>query len=169
MRALTRRELNRALLARQQLLERAPLGLPEALEDRSGVQGTLMSVTIHRVSPRDYWPFALAMREARRALWLRAWKEPDADAMAAAARTLAARLDGGALSRKRVEALIGKPATRGIHLWLDRVRVPPSTARSPAPGGWTATASRPSRSRHAPGGRAARAARRGRGLAAAFR
>ena len=125
VRTLTRRELNRALLARQLLLERAPLALPEALERVGGiqaqyapsmyfglwsrvagfgpaaltaalearevVQGTLMRVTIHLVSPRDYWPLAVAVREARRALWLRAWKEPGAEAMAAAARTLAAR------------------------------------------------------------------------------
>ena len=161
MRTLTRRELNRALLARQLLLERADLALPEALERLCGiqaqyapsmyfglwsrlrdvhpsmltgaldrrevVQGTLMRVTIHLVSPRDYRPFAVAVRDARRALWLRAWKEPDQNAMTEAARTLRAALDGGhALSRKEVEQLIGKPATRGIHLWLDIVRVPPS-------------------------------------------
>jgi hypothetical protein len=161
MRTLTRRELNRALLARQLLLERAPLELPaaleqlcgiqaqyapsmyfglwsrledlapaaltRALEQRAVVQGTLMRVTIHLVSPRDYWPFSLAVREARRALWLRAWKEPGAGEMAAAAATLRAALgEHGALPRKQVEALIGKPAARGIHLWLDIVRVPPS-------------------------------------------
>jgi Winged helix DNA-binding domain len=160
VRTLTQRELNRALLARQLLLERTPLALPEALErigglqaqyapsmyfglwsrvagfepaaltaaleDRSVVQGTLMRVTIHLVSPRDYWPFATAVREARRALWLRSYPEPDSDAMAAAARTLARALDGGALRRAEVEALIGKPQARGIHLWMDVVRVPPS-------------------------------------------
>jgi len=160
VRTLSRRELNRALLARQLLLERAPPGLPgalervcgiqaqyapsmyfglwsrlegfepaaltAALEDRSAVQGTLMRVTIHLVSPRDYWPFAVAVREARRALWLRSWKEPGAEAMAEAARTLAERLTEAPLPRKEVEALIGKPAARGIHLWLDIVRVPPS-------------------------------------------
>ena len=159
-RVLTQRELNRAVLARQLLLERRRLSLPKALERVGGiqaqyapsmyvglwsrlerferdtltralerrtvVQATLMRVTIHLVSPRDYWPFAVAVREARRALWLRAWREPDAEAMADAARTLRAALDGGALPRKEVEALIGKPATRGIHLWLDLVRVPPS-------------------------------------------
>ncbi len=158
---MTRRELNRALLARQGLLEPLDLPLPEALERVCGiqaqyapsmyfglwsrvrdfrpealtealharevVQATLMRVTLHLVSPRDYWPFALAVREARRALWLRAWKQdPGADAMEQAARTLASALDGGALPRKEVEALIGKPAARGIHLWLDLVRVPPS-------------------------------------------
>ena len=161
MRTLTRRELNRALLARQLLLEPADLSLPAALErlcgiqaqyapsmyfglwsrlrdlqpaaltaaltEREVVQGTLMRVTIHLVSPRDYRPFAVAVREARRALWLRAWKEPGDDAMTEAARTLRAALDGGeALPRREVERLIGKAATRGIHLWLDIVRVPPS-------------------------------------------
>jgi len=91
------------------------------------VQGTLMRVTIHLVSPGDYRPFAAAVREARRTLWLRAWKEPDDAAMTEAAGTLRAALAGGrALPRKEVEALIGKDATRGIHLWLDLVRVPPS-------------------------------------------
>ena len=47
-------------------------GLTAALEDRSVVQGTLMRVTIHLVSRADYWPLALAVRDARRALWLRA-------------------------------------------------------------------------------------------------
>jgi hypothetical protein len=161
VRTLTRRELNRALLARQLLLDRADVPLPEALERLCGiqaqyapsmyfglwsrlaefapaaltralearevVQGTLMRVTIHLVSADDYRPFAVAVREARRALWLRAWKQPDAAAMTQAADTLRAALHGGrALPRKEVEALIGKPATRGIHLWLDIVRVPPS-------------------------------------------
>jgi uncharacterized coiled-coil protein SlyX len=37
-RIFTQRELNRALLARQMLLERARLALPEALERMGGVQ-----------------------------------------------------------------------------------------------------------------------------------
>ena len=37
-RTLTRRELNRALLARQLLLERAPTTLPDALEMMGGLQ-----------------------------------------------------------------------------------------------------------------------------------
>ena len=60
-----------------------------------------MRVTIHLVSPRDYWPLAVAVREARRALWLRAWKEPGAEAMAAAARTLAERARRRRRSRAR--------------------------------------------------------------------
>ena len=97
---LTERHLNRALLARQLLLERASGSLPRileriggiqaqytpstyvglwtrindfesrqlerALERRTVVQGTLMRVTIHLVSARAWWPFAVAVREARR-------------------------------------------------------------------------------------------------------
>jgi hypothetical protein len=160
VRTLTRRELNRALLARQLLLERAPLALPQALERVCGiqaqyapsmyfglwsrldgfepaaltaalharevVQATLMRVTIHLVSARDLRPMAAAVREARRALWLRSWKEPGAEAMADAARMLAERLREGPLPRREVEALIGKEEARAVGLWVDLVRVPPS-------------------------------------------
>jgi hypothetical protein len=91
-RVLTARDLNRALLARQLLLERARLSIPQAmervgglqtqyapsgyvglwsrvqsferdaltraLERRTVVQATLMRVTIHMVSAREYWLFA---------------------------------------------------------------------------------------------------------------
>lgn len=162
MRTLTRRELNRALLARQLLLERARLPLPRALEavagiqaqyapsmyiglwsrlegferdaltraliDRSAIQATLMRVTIHLVSREDYWPFALATRDARRASWLRARRgEPTAAAMAGAARTLRRRLAGGeVIGRKELDALLGKERAQGIGLWVDLVRAPPS-------------------------------------------
>ena len=90
--ALTWRELNRALLARQLLLEPAPRTLPDALqyapsmyiglwsrvegferdhltralERRTVVQGTLLRATIQLVSTRDYWPLAAALEGARR-------------------------------------------------------------------------------------------------------
>src|SRR5919197_4701512 len=94
-RTLTERELNRALLARQLLLEREQATIPRVLERMGGlqaqyapsmyiglwsrlagferydldralerkavVQGTLMRSTIHLVSGRDYWPFAIAI------------------------------------------------------------------------------------------------------------
>ena len=158
MRALSRLELNRALLARQLLLERAELPLPEALErvggiqaqyapsmyiglwsrvagferdhltraleEREVIQATLMRVTIHLVSRADYWPLAVATRDARRRLWLRR-PDPPHD-MADAAATVRAALAGGALRRKEVEALIGKERAQGIHQWIDLVRAPPS-------------------------------------------
>jgi len=105
-RILSERELNRALLARQLLLERATSPIPtaierigglqtqyapsayiglwsrvtglerddltRALERRAVIQGTLMRVTIHMVSARDYWPMTKAIRRARRGWWLAA-------------------------------------------------------------------------------------------------
>jgi hypothetical protein len=162
VRTLTTRELNRALLARQLLLERSALPLPRALEaiggiqaqyapsmyvglwsrlagferdaltaalhDRSVVQATLMRVTIHLVSRADFWPIALAVRDARRASWLRGQRNgPSARAMAAAAAKLRRALAGGeVLSRRDLEVLLGKERARGVGLWLDLVRVPPS-------------------------------------------
>jgi hypothetical protein len=162
VRTLTARELNRALLARQGLLERLEAPLPAALEAiggiqaqyapsmyiglwsrvagferdaltaalvaRSVVQATLMRVTIHLVSRADFWPIALATREARRRLWLRAQPAaPSAAAMAGAARTVRRALAGGAtLRRTEIEALVGKERARGVGLWVDLVRVPPS-------------------------------------------
>jgi len=159
---LGQRELNRALLARQGLLERAVMPLPRALEQVGGiqaqyapsmyiglwsrlehferdaltaaleqrtvVQATLLRITIHLVSARDFWPFALATRAARRALWLRATPDaPGAPAMAGAARVLRRRLArDGQLRRSDIEALLGKPRAKGVGLWLDLVRVPPS-------------------------------------------
>ena len=162
MRTLTQRELNRALLARQLLLERGRMALPKALERIGGIQAqyapsmyiglwsrldgftrdaltralerrtviqaTLMRHTIHLVSRADYWPLAFAVREARRASWLRAMREPPSpQAMAGAARKVRAALDGGAtISRKELETLVGKPRANAVGLWIDLVRVPPS-------------------------------------------
>jgi hypothetical protein len=158
---LTQRELNRALLARQLLLERSKLSIPRALEQVGGlqtqyaptayiglwsrlagferdaltralerktvVQGTLLRVTIHMVSRRDYWPFALAVREGRRTWWLRFHKDLDSRKMAAAARKLHRRLDGGTVHRDDIVGLVGDAArANGSGLWLDLVRVPPS-------------------------------------------
>jgi hypothetical protein len=162
-RTLTRRDLNRALLARQLLLERVRTPLPRAvermggvqaqyapsmyvglwsrlqgferhaldraLERRSVVQGTLMRVTIHLVSARDYWPLAIAIREGRRKLWLRARKgEPSAAELSRVAKALRRRLAGGHLRRAEIAELHGQGSvwTNGVGLWLDLVRVPPS-------------------------------------------
>src|SRR3954469_6845721 len=160
-RRLTTRELNRALLARQGLLERSDTPLPRMLERmgelqaqyapamyvglwsrvagltradvtkglgrRTIVQATLMRITIHLVSRRDYWPIALAVRDARRKLWLRTRQEQIAEReMEDAARIVRSRLaDAGTLHRKEIEALVGKPRAQGAGLWVDLVRVPP--------------------------------------------
>jgi DNA glycosylase AlkZ-like len=163
-RTITTRELNRALLARQLLLERSNAGIPavlegmgglqaqyapsmyvglwtrmegferdqltRALERRSVVQGTLMRVTIHLVSKRDYWPFAVGVRRGRRAQWLRArqrQKVSDRE-LAAAARRLRKRLRDGPMTRKELDQFLGKGSvwTNGINMWLDLLRIPPS-------------------------------------------
>ena len=155
---LTQRQLNRALLARQGLLERRALSIPdaldamgalqaqyapsmyiglwsrvadlerdaltEALNEREVVQATLMRSTIHLVSRADYWPLALAIRDARRAWWQRVTKQRRRSTRPAA--TLREALQDGPLKRKEIEALIGKEALHGIGMWLDLVRVPPS-------------------------------------------
>ena len=161
-RVLTQRELNRALLARQFLLERKRLSLPKALERLGGiqaqyapsmyvglwtrldgferasldralerrtvVQGTLMRLTIHLVSARDWWPFAVATREARRVTWQRHPAHANARSAAAAARKLRRLIAKGPMQRKEIEAAvdIGQGTIYGIGCWLDMVRVPPS-------------------------------------------
>lgn len=161
-RTLTTRELNRAVLARQHLLEPATgsiaralqaIGgiqaqyapsmyvglwsrmrdlergaLTRALQQRAVVQATLMRVTIHLVAKRDFWPFALATRTARRELWLRGMSK---GATAAQLEQLAGRVrrhlaEHGQISRRELDALVGKPHATGVGLWVDLVRVPPA-------------------------------------------
>src|SRR5215218_2084068 len=102
--------------------------LTRALERREVVQATLMRSTIHLVSREDFWPLALAIRDARRASWLRSRRgDPPAAAMEAAADTVREALMGGAtLRRTEIEALVGTAATNGVGLWVDLVRAPPS-------------------------------------------
>ncbi len=101
--------------------------LTRALERRSAVQGTLMRATIHLVSARDYWPFAVAIRQSRREWWLRGSRQrATRDELAAAARRLRRQLANGPLRRAEIDELVGKQAASGVGLWLDLVRVPPS-------------------------------------------
>ncbi|HEY2601860.1 MAG TPA: winged helix DNA-binding domain-containing protein [Thermoleophilaceae bacterium] len=158
---LTQRHLNRALLARQLLLERGRGGIPRtlervggiqaqyapsmyvglwsriegfereqltrALERRSVAQGTLLRITIHLVSAGDWWPFAVAVREARRR-WLLTNRAEAGGArrLEPAARKLRAAMAGGSMTTAEIRSLLGKALGYNAPLWIDMVRVPPS-------------------------------------------
>lgn len=159
-RTLTRRHLNRALLARQLLLERASASIPEAvervgglqtqyapsgyvglwtrladfrrealtaaLEDRSVIQATLMRTTIHIVSAREFWRFALGVRRARREWALRVTSpKGDEAALVEAARAIREVLADGPRTVKELGDL-GTGFVGNLGLWVDLVRVPPS-------------------------------------------
>jgi hypothetical protein len=165
-RALSTRALNRALLARQLLLERSTLSLTTALERvggiqaqyapsayvglwsrlrsftrdsltgalerRRAVQATLMRVTIHLVSARDFPLLAEGIRKERRAWWLRVqgWQMEGVD-MQAVASVLRRHLGGRPRRHAEIIEILeaeGFPriAWSGAGLWVDLVRVPPS-------------------------------------------
>jgi winged helix DNA-binding protein len=161
-RILSQRALNRALLARQLLLERSRLAIAEAveqvgclqtqyapsgyvglwtrlrdfprdaltagLEDRTVVQASLMRVTIHVVSSREFWAYATGVRHARRQWALRtpgaAMGGGEAAMAAAAARLRDALSDGPRTVRELGE--LGAGFVGNLGLWVDLVRVPPS-------------------------------------------
>jgi hypothetical protein len=159
-RILTQRDLNRALLARQLLLERVRLPIPRALERlggiqdqyapnayirlwsclegfrrddltralerRSVVQASLLRATIHVVSRRDYWPFAVAIRAPQRDWWLRTRKPRPAEReLERQAEKLRALMAGGPRRQEELVEVVG-PSWGMVGPWLDLVRVPPS-------------------------------------------
>ncbi len=159
---LTSRALNRALLARQLLLERSTLSIPDAveqvgglqtqyapsgyvglwtrlagferaaltraLEERTVIQATLMRVTIHVVSRREFWLYALGVRQARREQWRRTFGRltgaGEEGTEAAADRIRAALADGPRSVKELGDLATGFVGTHG--LWVDLVRVPPA-------------------------------------------
>lgn len=178
-RVLTERRLNRALLARQLLLERAELSVPRALErvgglqtqdarsgyiglwsrlagferddltralERRGViQGTLMRITIHTVSARDYPLLTEGIRKERRKSWTQGHsKRVDIRKVPEAARQVRALLaEGPRWRRELVEELGLDSATwNGVGMWVDLVRVPPSGTWERPRGDLYATAER---------------------------
>ncbi|MGH2452852.1 MAG: winged helix DNA-binding domain-containing protein [bacterium] len=101
--------------------------LTRALENRSVIQATLMRVTIHLVSARDYWLFAAGIRRSRREWWLRVQPERGSPSdLSAAASRLRRHLAGGPMRGAEIEELFGRPLSSGVGLWVDLVRVPPS-------------------------------------------
>jgi hypothetical protein len=153
------RALNRALLARQLLLERSTLSIPDAVEqvgglqtqyapsgyvglwtrlqaferdrltqalvDRSVIQGTLMRTTIHVVSRREFWSYAMGVRRARREAALRVpGARTEAELLAGADRMRAALADGPRSVKELGDLAAGFVGQHG--LWVDLVRVPPS-------------------------------------------
>ncbi len=155
---LTPRQLNRALLARQLLLERSTLSITDAVDqvaglqtqyapsgyvglwtrlagfergaltsalgDRSVIQATLMRGTIHVVSAREFWRYALGVRRARRD-WSVRVQGTDPARMSAATHGLRDALSDGPRTVKE----LGDLATGfvgNVGLWVDLVRVPPS-------------------------------------------
>ena len=161
-RILTQRALNRALLARQLLLERSSLPIDDAvdhvgglqtqyapsgyvglwtrlagfqrddltvaLEDRRLVQATLMRVTIHVVSRREFWRYALGVRQARRDLAIRNLPRvtgtTERDLVHGAERMRAALADGPRTVKELGD--LGKGFVGNLGLWVDLVRVPRS-------------------------------------------
>jgi hypothetical protein len=100
--------------------------LTRALERRSVVQAWMMRSTIHMASTWDFWLFSAAIREHRRAGWIRAFRG-SASEVAAAARKTARLLADGPQRRAEIVKTLGfdNPIWYGVGLWLDLVRVPP--------------------------------------------
>jgi hypothetical protein len=103
--------------------------LTRALERRSVVQATLMRATIHLVSRRDFWPFAIAIEEPLREWWFGATKrrgeEKRLRAIDTRCRSLLAK---GPKRKKEILETLGIAASdfAGLGLWTHLVRVPPS-------------------------------------------
>ncbi|MGZ5288861.1 MAG: winged helix DNA-binding domain-containing protein [Actinomycetota bacterium] len=103
--------------------------LTRALERKAVIQGTVLRVTIHMVTKADYAPWTAAVRDERRAWWLRATRrhkdEAEMREIAARVRRL---LHDGPLRRAEIADRLGLDSTtfNGVGLWVDLVRVPPS-------------------------------------------
>jgi hypothetical protein len=103
--------------------------LTRALERRAVVQATLLRATIHLVSRRDYWPFALAIDEPLREWWFRATKRADERRRLRAIDTRSRRLLAqGPRRKKEILDALDLPSSDfvGVGLWTPLVRVPPS-------------------------------------------
>jgi hypothetical protein len=172
-RVLTRAELNRALLARQLLLERTRMALPQAVEQLAGLQaqytpspyltlaarvdgfardqltqalerrelvkGLLMRGTLHIVTPRDYWAFAIARRAMGGDYWPPSYERRlPQQKIAELARTTIAELRSGPRRFAEVRALLEPHASGDItptFLWR-RVQGQEQIVHAPPSGTW---------------------------------
>jgi hypothetical protein len=154
-RVLTRRELNRALLARQSLLERRPASLPRAVEQMGGVQAQYAPSTyiglwsrvdglereaVTRALERRTLVQATLMRNtihvvSRRDYWplrlaiqeeRRAWSRSVQGADDRSMRRLAARLRALLADGPLRQADLAELWALGVGNWIDLVRLPPS-------------------------------------------
>ena len=99
--------------------------LTAALEDRTLVQATLMRGTIHIVSRREFWRYALAVRRARQEWAARINVLPSEFELRARSDALRAALADGPKTVKEL-GVIGQGFVGNLGLWVDLVRVPPS-------------------------------------------
>ena len=86
-----------------------------------------MRTTIHMVSGREFWRYAIGVRQARRTWALRAparRRGHEADVVAKAERIRAALADGPRTVKELGE--LGAGFVGNLGLWVDLVRVPPS-------------------------------------------
>jgi hypothetical protein len=82
-----------------------------------------MRGTIHVVSTRDYWPFAVAIRQPQREWLLRAWRpRPEVRELVRAAAAVRALTADGPRRREELVDVAG----RHFDAWVELVRVPPS-------------------------------------------
>jgi hypothetical protein len=84
-----------------------------------------MRTTIHMVSRREFWRYALGVRRARRDWAARVTALPGEAELARRSHALRAALAGGPLSVKELDGQAGG-FIGNLGLWVDLVRVPPS-------------------------------------------
>ena len=84
-----------------------------------------MRTTIHMVSRREFWRYALGVRRARREWAARVAALPGEAELARRSNQLRAALAGGPLYVKELDGLAGG-FIGNLGLWVDLVRVPPS-------------------------------------------
>jgi hypothetical protein len=85
-----------------------------------------MRSTIHVVSRRDYWPFAVAIRASQRDWWLRTRKpRPDERDLERQAVALHALMANDSRRHEEIVEVVGRN-WGAVGPWLELVRVPPS-------------------------------------------